>query len=60
MAATNAHNAIEKKRERIYRAISFSWDTDKTQHQAVSCGIHISYDLVGFIPVEELMKQETA
>ena len=23
-------------------------------------GIRISYDLVGFIPVEELLKQETA
>ncbi len=26
------------------------------EHQS----IHISYDLVGFIPVEELLKQETA
>ena len=32
---------------------------DKRQREAQT-GIRISYDLVGFIPVDELMKQETA
>ena len=35
-------------------------DAEKKLAQERRQGIRISYDLVGFIPVDELMKQETA
>ena len=53
----NRKLSVEKRRERNHRIFLYGgFKSSGKWHQ----GIHTSYDFVGFIPVEELLKQETA
>ena len=53
-------NEVEKAERGKKAQLAYSFDIALQNEFSTQENIRISYDLVGFIPVDELIKQETA